>query len=136
MIAHFGRKKISLIKQRDSMQCGIACLAMICQYYGRKINLDELEYQCGVTNQGVSMLGLKNTAESIGLMTYSASMEIEELRNINVASILHWDQNHFVVLYKIDKKNRYYIADPAKGLITVSESVLKKHWISDFDNCN
>lgn len=128
-------KNFPWVKQRDSMQCGIACLAMICQHYGVKYTIDELEHHCHVTNQGVSMLGIESSAKKIGFKVFSASAEIRELKEMSFPIILHWNQNHFVVLYKISRNGkRYCIADPAKGLVIYTLDEFKKHWISILEN--
>lgn len=119
------------ITQHDSMQCGIACLAMICRYYGINYSISQLENLCHATNQGVSMLAIKSTAKEIGFNVSSFMAEIGELKDCKLPMIMHWNQNHFVVLYKISKRYRkFYIADPGKGLLTYSLDEFKNHWIS------
>ena len=97
------------------MQCGIACLAMVCRYYGKCYTLSMLAEICPVTNEGVSCLSISDAAELLGLETITGYLPSCELSHATLPCILHWNQNHFVVLYKI-KKGSYYIADPGKGL--------------------
>lgn len=124
-------KSFPWCKQYDSMQCGVACLVMICQYYGTQYTREELEKLCYATNQGISMHGITISAKKIGLSTFSAIAEIQELYEIKKPMILHWDQNHFVILYKISKRGKtFHVADPRKGLVTYSYEEFKKHWIS------
>lgn len=124
-------KSFPWCKQYDSMQCGVACLVMICQYYETHYTRDELEKLCYATNQGISMHGITISAKKIGLSTFSAIAEIQELYEIKKPMILHWDQNHFVILYKISKRGKtFHVADPRKGLVTYSYEEFKKHWIS------
>lgn len=125
--------KISFYKQHDNMQCGVACLAMVCSYYGRRYSLETLSEICFPTNTGISLLGLRDASEKIGLSTVSARVTLQKLSAMNTICVLHWDQNHFVVLYKV-KHGKYYIADPGKGLITYSEEELLQHWISTTSN--
>ena len=94
-------KKFHCIKQYDSMGCGIACLQMICAYYGKKIKQEYLSKICFPTTEGVSLLGIGDAASKIGFDTDSESLTIEELLTAKLPCILHWNQNHFVVLYKI-----------------------------------
>ena len=90
-------------KQHDSMQCGITCLQMICRYFGREYSLDSLSKICFATTEGVSMLGINEAAKILGFQTFSARATIEELSETPLPCILHWNQNHFVVLYKVKK---------------------------------
>lgn len=116
-------------KQHDSMQCGIACLQMICMYYGRKYGQDFLSGICHATTEGVSLLGIKEAAESIGLDTISGRMTLDRLFPCDLPCILHWNQNHFVILYKVSKGRKFYIADPSKGLMTYDKDEFSRHWI-------
>lgn len=111
------------------MQCGIACLSMICNHYGKNISLGSLSKICFASNEGVSLKGLCEAATKLGFNTYSCRVEITDLCDNNLPCILHWNQKHFVVLYKIKNKT-YYIADPGRGEIVYSEDEFKKHWLS------
>ena len=122
-------KDIRFIKQHDSMDCGITCLQMIYAYYKSNISQSALSNICHVTTEGVSLLGIKDAAVKLGLYTISGRLKIDELSAATLPCILHWNQNHFVVLYKIKKRKKYYIADPDKGLIVYSEDEFKSHWI-------
>ncbi|MFC2381473.1 MAG: peptidase domain-containing ABC transporter [Prevotella nigrescens] len=123
------RRKFSLILQRDSMQCGASCLAMICSYFEKNECIEYLSEQCFATTEGVSLLAIDKVASKLGLRTISGRMSVNSINNIENPCILHWNQNHFVVLYKV-KKNRFYIADPAKGLVKYNLEEFKKHWVS------
>jgi ATP-binding cassette subfamily B protein len=116
-------------KQRDAMQCGVACLRMICWYHGRDVSMSELSQICSPSNEGVSLLGISEAAELLGLHTVSGRISVEDLKNDPLPCILHWNQNHFVVLYKV-KRNIYYIADPAKGKVKYTAKEFVSHWIS------
>ncbi len=117
------------VRQLDSMQCGVACLSMICNHYGKNVSIRTLSNICFASNEGVSLKGLSDAATKIGFNTYSYRMEICNLTESNIPCILHWNQKHFVVLYKI-KNYRYYIADPGRGEIIYTEEEFKHHWIS------
>ena len=116
-------------KQHDSMQCGITCLQMICKYYGKEYSLESLSRYCFAT-EGVSMLGISEAANKLGLHTICGRVTMEQLPQAPLPCILHWSQNHFVILYKIKNNKKFYIADPGKGLVTYTEKEFKNHWIS------
>lgn len=117
-------------KQHDSMQCGITCLQMICKHHGKEYSLESLSRQCFATTEGVSLLGISEAANKLGLHTISGRVTMEQLPQAPLPCILHWSQNHFVVLYKIKKRKKFYIADPGKGLVTYTEKEFRNHWIS------
>ena len=124
------KKKIYISKQHDSMQCGVACLQMVSKYFGRKYSLHFLSDICFATSEGVSMLGISEAANEIGLNSVCARTTVKELSDVSLPCILHWNQNHFVVLYKVRRGKKFYIADPGKGLITYNIDEFKSHWIS------
>lgn len=121
--------RFQIFRQRDAMQCGVACLRMICMYHGRDVSMSELSQICSPSNEGVSLLGISEAAELLGLHTVSGRISVEDLKNDPLPCILHWNQNHFVVLYKV-KRNIYYIADPAKGKVKYTAKEFVSHWIS------
>lgn len=121
--------------QLDAMDCGPTCLRMIAKYYGKHYSLETLRRQSFITREGVSMLGISDAAEHIGFRTSGVMISFEQLVNdMPLPCIVHWKQNHFVVVYDIkkDKKNGYriYVADPGSGLIVYNEVDFKKCWIS------
>lgn len=116
------------------MQCGVACLAMICKYYKNAYSIETLSKLCSVSTEGVSLFAIKNAAEKLGFNSICCKTSIEQLVSISMPSILHWNQNHFVVLYKVKNKKKFYIADPGKGLVCYSLENFKKHWISSVSN--
>ena len=120
----------SFTPQHDAMQCGVACLQMICQHHGQEYNIEELSDLCFATRQGVSLLGLSEAAGRLGLHTICGNVTIEMLRKAPLPCILHWNQTHFVVLYNVKRNGDFQIADPAKGLICYNEEQLFEHWIS------
>jgi len=120
--------------QNDSMQCGIACLQMVCKYFGREYSLDSLSKYCFATTEGVSLLGINEAANTLGLHTTCARATTKMLSEAPLPCILHWNQNHFVVLYKVKKGKKFYVADPEKGLVTYGLEEFKQHWISTKSN--
>ncbi len=114
------------------MDCGPTCLRMIAKHYGKNFSLQRLREISGINREGVSLLGISEAAEKIGFRTMGSRLTIEQLSELELPAILHWNQNHFVVLYKI-KKGIYYIADPGKGLIEFTLAELKQRWLSTED---
>ncbi len=128
-------KKIPLILQQDAMDCGPSCLAMICSYYGQQISCKQLRKICSLGKTGVSILGISKAAEIIGLKTVGGRLSFDTLAiEVPLPCIVHWNQNHFVVVYKIKKhhKGRYSVnvADPGKGLVTYTQKEFCEHWVS------
>ncbi|RLJ75152.1 peptidase domain-containing ABC transporter [Pedobacter alluvionis] len=121
-------KSFVYYQQPDQMDCGPTCLRMIAKHYGKNFSLQKLRDLSGINRAGVSLLGISEAAEKIGFRANGARLDIELLNEVELPLILHWNKNHFVVLYKI-KNGRYYVADPGNGLITYSESELMQYWI-------
>ncbi|HFK5553654.1 TPA: peptidase domain-containing ABC transporter [Elizabethkingia anophelis] len=126
------------VHQRDQMDCGPACLSMIIQYFGKNIDLNYIREICYLTREGVNFLGISSAAEEIGFETFPTMLSNLELENnkSSLPCIIHWNQNHFVVLYKIrinriTKKVTYIIADPAHGIINLSQEKFSNSWHSD-----
>src|SRR5574344_1703672 len=126
--------KFLFYNQHDSMQCGVACLQMVSKYSGREYSLHFLSDICFATSEGVSMLGISEAANEIGLHSVCTRATVEELSKVSLPCILHWNQNHFVVLYKVKKGKKFYIADPGKGLVTYNIDEFNSHWISTRSN--
>lgn len=117
-------------KQPDQMDCGPTCLRMVAKHFGRNIKLQTLRQLCEINREGVSLLGISDAAEKVGFRSLGAKLNLSELKEAELPCILHWRQNHFVVLYKI-KNGRYFIADPAAGLIKLTEAEFANNWLSD-----
>lgn len=107
-------RRFPWIKQRDSMQCGVACLTMVCRHYGWACTLSQIEELCHATTEGVSLRGMSQAASELGFGTASVRLSPDELSQSPLPAILHWNQNHFVVIYRI---NRRGIHDADIGLI-------------------
>ena len=127
--------RFKIIKQKDSMQCGIACLSSICLYYGKKYSLTFLDKLCHSTSEGISLKAIVDGANKLGLNTRTGLISADYFCEKDMPCILHWDQNHFVVLYKISKSRKYfYIADPGRGLMKFTQQELYHHWICTKSN--
>ncbi len=122
--------KFPYIRQPDAMDCGPACLKMVAEHYGRHYSLDTLREETFIGREGVSLLGISRAAEKIGIRTVGGKLSYEDLKEkAPLPCIVHWNQNHFVVVYKILGKN-VFVADPGKGLITYTREAFCDHWIS------
>lgn len=121
-------------RQPDAMYCGPTCLRMIAAHYGREYSLETLRALSFIAKDGVSLLGISKAAEEIGFKTVDGRPTIDKLvEKALLPCIIHWNQDHFVVLYKVKKKRKstvLYIADPGKGLLTYTQEEFLNHWIS------
>ena len=117
-------------KQLNAMDCGPVCLRMIAKHYGKHYNADTLRQKAGFSKQGVSLLGISETAEKIGFRSRGVQVDYEKLQLVQLPILLHWNQNHFVVLIEINKKIAK-IADPAKGIITYTKDEFLHFWTSN-----
>ncbi|HEX8017871.1 MAG TPA: peptidase domain-containing ABC transporter [Flavobacterium sp.] len=123
-------KKFTNYKQADSKDCGPTCLKIIAKHYGKTIQIQDLRDFSETTREGSNLLYVSDAAEKIGFRTLGAKLDVKGLDEVPLPCILHWNQNHYVVLYKI-KKETYYISDPAFGLIEYSKEDFIKFWIGN-----
>jgi ATP-binding cassette, subfamily B, bacterial len=120
--------------QRNQMDCGPTCLYMIGKHYGRSFSIEKLRELTEIGKEGVNILGISDAAEKIGFRTQAVQLSLSDLKdNIKLPCVLHWSQNHFVVLYKI-KKNAFYVADPGKSLLKYTEAEFVQQWLSHKDD--
>ncbi len=131
--------KFPYYSQLDAMDCGPTCLRMIAKYYGKSYSLQTLRDRSFITREGVSLQGISDAAEFIGFRTTGAKVSFEQLvKNATFPCILHWNQNHFVVCYKIKKrrggKTDIYIADPASRLLKYNKEEFLNCWLSTRHN--
>lgn len=111
------------------MDCGPTAFRMIAKHYGKHYSANTIREIAGYSKEGVSLLGLSETAEKIGFRSRGVKLTIEQLKEAQFPCILHWDQYHFVVLISVSK-NKVKIADPEKGLLTYTINEFSRHWIS------
>lgn len=120
--------------QTDSMTCGPTCLRIIAAYYGKKYSLEDLVKISYTNREGSSLLGLSDAAEKIGFRTLGTKISLKQLtKDLVMPCIAHWNQQHFVVIYKI-RKNKIFISDPAHGLLIYNTDEFIKCWVSDGDD--
>jgi ATP-binding cassette subfamily B protein len=107
---------------------------MVAKHYGKNISLQILREETQIGKEGVNLLGISEAAEAIGFRTQALKLSCDALiADAKLPVIVHWNQNHFIVLYKA-KKNKLFVADPARGLVTFTTNEFKQSWISDKNN--
>ena len=123
------------------MDCGPTCIRMVAKHYGGAVNVETLRNAAQLSKEGVSLLGIAEAAEKIRFNAKGVTLSYNELiKEAKLPAIIHWEQNHFVVLYKANRQSLFrrdgklYVADPGKGLITYSKQEFCKHWISTKDD--
>ncbi len=132
--------KFQCFLQFDSSDCGLTALRMISNYYGKELSLKTLKSLIPISKDGVSLLSISEAAEKIGFKTLGGKLNYDKLvREANLPCIIHWNQNHFVVLYKIKKKIltkriKLFVADPGLGSVIYNENEFKQSWISTKSN--
>ncbi len=117
------------------MECGATCLRMIAKFYGKVYSAETMQDLCSITREGVSLLSVSAAAECLGFRTICGKITLEKVvEQRPFPCILHWDQEHFVVLYDVKRKYNgkmfFYISDPAKNLLVLNEETFKNSWIS------
>ena len=131
-------KQFPLYRQMDQMDCGPTCLRMIAAHYGKQFSLQYLRDHCYITREGVSAKGIMEGAKTIGLSTMVVKVPFESpegkasILDAPTPCIVHWNQNHFVVAYKITKTH-VWIADPADSRMKLTRDAFKRSWCSDGD---
>ncbi|WP_440122373.1 peptidase domain-containing ABC transporter [Tenacibaculum sp. Ill] len=123
-------KKFPNYKQTEAKDCGPTCIKIIAKHYGKTINTQQLRKLSETTREGSSLLGLSEAVESIGFKSLGIKLAFNKLKEAPFPCIVHWNKNHYVVLYKI-KKDTVYISDPAHGLITFTKEEFIQHWIGN-----
>ncbi|CAM1350211.1 peptidase domain-containing ABC transporter [Tenacibaculum crassostreae] len=123
-------KKFPNYRQTEAKDCGPTCIKIIAKHYGKTINTQQLRSLSETTREGSSLLGLSEAVESIGFKSLGIKLAFEKLKEAPFPCIIHWNKNHYVVLYKI-KKDVAYISDPAHGLITFTKEEFIQHWIGN-----
>lgn len=120
-------KKVPVVLQTETAECGLACIAMVYSYYNGDLNLFNLRNQYGSSSHGLNLQNLINISRHLGLITRPLSLELEEVRYLRLPCILHWDFNHFIVLTKVMRKH-YIVHDPAFGKKKLSKAEFSNHF--------
>lgn len=115
------------------MDCGPTCLRMVAKHYGKNVNIQFLREKCQINKEGVSLKGISKAADSLGFRSLGVKITFELLKEAPLPCIVHWDQNHFVVVYDIKqrgKKTNIYVANPGTENEVYSKEEFEEHWIS------
>lgn len=123
-------RKFPNYKQTEAKDCGPTCIKILAKHYGKVINTQQLRNLSETTREGSSLLGLSDAVESIGFKSLGIKLAYNKLLEAPLPCIIHWNKNHYVVLYKI-KKDIVYISDPAHGLINFTKKEFIEHWIGN-----
>ena len=127
-------RKFPVYLQHDANDCGPACLRMISGYYGKNYALESLRGKSFINRQGVSLLGISDAAEAIGFRSRGLKLTYHQLKNdIVLPCIVHWNQEHFVVVRKVTS-DKVHVVDPAFGSIIYSQSEFIKCWVSTVED--
>ncbi|WP_127137676.1 peptidase domain-containing ABC transporter [Flagellimonas oceanensis] len=124
------RKSFPFYKQPDSKDCGPTCLRIVAKHYGKLISLQEIRELSETTREGSNLLKLSDAAEAIGFRSLGVKIDYHQLKDSPLPCIVHWNKNHFVVVYAI-KKGVVYISDPSYGLITYTAKEFLERWIGN-----
>lgn len=128
------KSKFKIIRQLDVMDCGPTCLMMVVQFHGKKLSLDHLRQLCDKGQQGVTLLGISRTAEELGFKTMPLKLNVDLfVKQAQLPCLVHWKNNHYVVVYKISH-NKIYIADPGAGKLQLTVEQFKQFWSQDNEN--
>lgn len=123
--------KFPFYKQQDAMDCGPTCMRMVAKFYGKTIAVQKIRQTTQISKEGVSLLGIADAAEKVGFRTRQVKISFSELiQDAPLPAILHWGQNHFVVLAPTKNKNKILVADPGKALVTYTTKEFLQHWAS------
>lgn len=112
------RRKLPVIHQTESMECGLACIAMVANYHGHQVDLNGLRQLFPVSQKGTTLEGLINISARLAIGARAVKLELDSLHNLQMPAILHWNLNHYVVLKKVTNQ-KVYIHDPLMGARTL-----------------
>lgn len=116
------------VRQYDAMDCGPACISMIAQWHGKRISLETIRKLAWITREGVSFLGLKSAADSMGFKAAGVRLPFSRLAGeAPLPCIVHWQQNHFIVVNRVTER-KVWVSDPAIGRITLTRDEFLKGW--------
>ena len=124
-------KRFPHYQQHDQMDCGPTCLRMIAAFYGKHYSLERLREKSFITRLGVSMLGISEAAEKIGFRTMGVQISFQQLlEDAPLPCIVHWNQQHFVVVYRMSK-GQVWVADPGAGKVKYAQEEFCNCWQSN-----
>ncbi|PST82660.1 ABC transporter ATP-binding protein [Pedobacter yulinensis] len=125
-------KDFPFYKQPDAKDCGPTCLRIIAKHYKKSIPLQQLRSLSETTREGSGLYSLSTAAETIGFKTLGVKIDFQLFKeDVPLPCIVHWNKNHYVVVYRVDRADNVYIADPGYGLIRYKKDEFIKHWIGE-----
>jgi len=120
-------RRFAWVQQAEEMDCGAACLAMVCKHYGIDMTLGKLRELANVTTQGATLQSLARTGESLGFTTRGLQCSFDTLRSFELPFIVHWEGYHYVVVYGVSS-GHVWLADPAVGFRKLSVEEFERGW--------
>lgn len=123
----FHSNRLPIVLQSEAAECGLACLAMVSSYYGKRISLAELRRRFSASLNGTTLKALMDMADGLGMSARPLRLELSELAQLRCPAILHWDLKHFVVLKRVTKRE-VWLYDPARGSRRMSLAAADKHF--------
>jgi ATP-binding cassette subfamily B protein len=121
------RRKVPYVQQIDAMDCGAACLSMICRHFGRNVSLSLIRRLCNVSQDGTSLKAICHAATELGLAARSVKASLRNLSLMPLPAIVHWEGNHWVVLYQVGKAH-VRVADPGRGYRRIGLPEFEEKW--------
>ena len=120
-------RRFPWVRQIDEADCGAACVAMLCRTFGHRVSLNFIRHAVGTGQQGTSLRGIKRGGEEVGLDVTATKTSMDRLGTLRLPAIIHWDGNHWVVLYRVED-GQVRIADPGRGPRTVAMPEVEERW--------
>lgn len=125
--------KIKAYQQLEHSDCGIVCVRIIARYFGKRVGMQRLRDISDMNREGISVADIRNILSKLGIFSYALKLPFVELMKMPLPAILFWNQSHFVVLHKVRhtrKGTRFYICDPSRGKVSLTEEEMRSHWLS------
>jgi ATP-binding cassette subfamily B protein RaxB len=123
-----GRRAVPEIRQSEAAECGLACLAMVLGYHGHDVDMGTLRRRHPTSLNGMTMRGLMSQASRMALTARALRLEPDQLGQLTLPAILHWDMDHFVVLTRVGRRGSLVVHDPAKGMCKIPATEVAKRF--------
>ncbi len=121
------RRRFPFVRQIDEMDCGAACISMLCRSFGHDVSITTIRHAVGTGTGGTTLAGLVRGGEELGLAMRAIKSSADRLDDLLLPAVVHWEGNHWLVIHGVDG-DRVRIADPARGLRTVGRADVEEHW--------
>jgi ATP-binding cassette subfamily B protein len=120
-------KRFTLVEQAEEMDCGAACLAMLCRHYGLQATLGKLRELANVTTQGATLDSLARAAETLGFSARGVQCTFDAIKGFGLPFVVHWEGYHYVIVYGVSAR-QVWVADPAVGFKKMSVEEFERGW--------